>query len=174
MFETTLFGVQQVDHLAHGRIHRAAHGVAQPDPVPEIGRLAPHDQHATGITAERVQQREHRIRLHAVAVERRPGGADAVAVAEFEHRDRARFLAARRRVDQDRRVVAAQQVECQVHAADSVVGDLGPRRQFDVGQPPGDLDPEPVVAEENVADAGDQHSCSHGPPSPGSISSRKK
>ena len=41
-------------------------------------------------------------------------------------------------------------------AADPEVADLDPGRQLRLGHPPGHLDAEPVVAEEDVADPGHQ------------------
>ncbi len=46
---------------------------------------------------------------------------------------------------------------CQLHPADPEVADLDPCRKPAPGQSIGERDPESVVAQEHVADAGDQH-----------------
>jgi hypothetical protein len=46
-------------------------------------------------------------------------------------------------------------------AADAEVPDPDPAGQRLAGQPPGHLDPEPVVAQEHVADAGHEHPGGH-------------
>src|SRR5262249_4597033 len=64
-------------------------------------------------------------------------------------------------VDQDGRVVTVGQVVGEMHAADPVVGNLHPVRQAGPGQAPGYLDPEPVVTEEDIPNASDQHPPGH-------------
>ena len=69
------------------------------------------------------------------------------------------------RVDQHERPVAVEQPVGQVQASDADVGDLHPGRQRTLGEPAGDLDAEPVVGEEDVADARDEHPVHGVPPS---------
>ena len=73
----------------------------------------------------------------------------------------ARRLAVAERVDEDERPVAVEQPVGQVHARDADVGDLDPLRQIAPGEPTRDLDAEPVVGEEDVADTGDEYAV-HG------------
>jgi hypothetical protein len=70
--------------------------------------------------------------------------------------ERSGRLAVAVRVDQHERPVAVEQPVGQVQAGDADVGDLDPGRQRTPGEPAGDLDAEPVVGEEDVADARDQ------------------
>ena len=60
------------------------------------------------------------------------------------------------RVDQDDGLVAVQERVSQVEPSDAEVDDTRPFGQVDGCQAPGDLDAEGVVAQEDVADAGDQ------------------
>ena len=64
-----------------------------------------------------------------------------------------------RGVDQDRRVEPLGQVVSQVHAPDAVVGDPHPFGERLAGQPPGHLDAEAVVGQEDVAQAGDERAA---------------
>src|SRR5205814_7817834 len=73
---------------------------------------------------------------------------------------------ARRRVHQDQQVAPVEEVVGQVYAADADVDDLHAGRQRAPGELPDHLDAEPVVAEEDVAHAGDQ-GPSHGSTSSG-------
>ena len=103
-----------------------------------------------------VEHRQDGPGLHAVGIEpgilvRRP-----VQVV-FEQGERAGRVPLADRVEEDERAVAVEQPVGQMHAADADVGDLDAGRQVPPGQPARHLDPEPVVGEEDVADAGDEY-----------------
>ena len=75
----------------------------------------------------------------------------------LEDRDGAGRLPHRHGVDEHQGVVPVEQLVGQVHAADPEVGDPDTGWHLPTGQPVRHLDAEPVVTEEDVADAGDQH-----------------
>ena len=66
-------------------------------------------------------------------------------------------LLLRDRVDDHQDVVPLEELVDQVHRADPEVHDLDTVRQRRAAQGGGHLDPEAVVGQEDVADAGDQH-----------------
>ncbi len=89
------------------------------------------------------------------------GAARQPGVVKLDHIDRPRLVAAGGGVDEDRGLVPVGQVIGEVHAADPVVGDPDPLGQLLGGQPACDLDPESVVAKEDIADPGDQQAARH-------------
>ena len=87
-----------------------------------------------------------------------------------EDAQRARSLAVCQCVDQHQRLVTVQKLICEMYAADPVVDDLHPVGQLLGREPLRNLDAEPVVAQEDVADAGDHDPGAH----TGSTSSGRK
>ena len=87
--------------------------------------------------------------------------------------DRARRFAHRHGVDQHERVVAVEQLVGEVHAADAEVGHPHAVGQRPRRQAVGHLDAEAVVAEEDVADAGDEHGSSASPHGDAAARSRR-
>jgi hypothetical protein len=103
-----------------------------------------------------VQHRQDGPGVHTVRIE--PGCLVRRAVqVVFEQGERAGRVTLADRVDQDEHAVPVEQAVGQVHAADADVRDLDASRQVAPGQPARHLDPEPVVGEEDVADAGDEY-----------------
>ena len=73
-----------------------------------------------------------------------------------EDGERARGLAARQRVDEDEPVPGVEQLVCEVDPADAEVASGDAVGQLAVREPADDLAAEAVVAQEDVADAGDE------------------
>src|SRR5438309_747664 len=93
--------------------------------------------------------------------------------ASKQKRSASGSTAARQRVHQDRRVPAVEERVGEIEAADSEVLHLHALRQRPLREPPGDLDAEPVVAEEDVADPRDQDAL-HGRDSSSSAWKKKR
>ena len=75
---------------------------------------------------------------------------------DLDHVERPGGAAARRRVEQDDGVVALGDREREVHPADAEVDDLDPGRELPPREPVRERDAEAVIAEEHVADSGDE------------------
>jgi hypothetical protein len=105
---------------------------------------------------------EHRLGVHPVSVG--DGGPARIQQlgarrlgCHLEDRHRAGRLTAWDGVDHDQgRVAAVEQFIREVDPADPDVGDVDDLGQLDLFEPPDDLDPEPVVSQQDVADPGDQ------------------
>ena len=115
-------------------------------------RRAGDDQRPRQRAAERAGEAEHLDGVHPVRVDRR---LDVVEL-RLDHARACPAAARRRRVEQHDRVVAVAERVGEVHAADPVVDHLDAGRQRARGEPLGERDAEAVVAEEDVADAGDE------------------
>jgi len=147
-----------IDRLVHGR----ADGLAEPIPhvfriVDRLG-LAADQQEPIDPPAHQGRQPEDFHRVHVVALDQEAsalglGRATDLGLDEVE---RPGPPAARDRVDQDDRVIAVEQGVGQVEPPDAEVDDADPLRQGPASQPVDDLDAEGVVAQEDVADPGDE------------------
>jgi hypothetical protein len=153
----------QVDDRLRRPVDDRGHRFGQPDPLVDGRGLAAHDEHPVDgsldpdAVRQLVEHRQDGPGLHAVGIE--PGSLVRRAVqVVFEQGERAGRVPLADRVDEDERAVAVEQAVGQVHAADADVGDLDAVRQVPPGEPARDLDPEPVVGEEDVADPGNQDS----------------
>jgi len=156
----------EVDDRLRGTVDDRCHLLREPDPLVDGCGLAPDDEDPVDgalhpdAAGQAVEHPEEGARVHAVCVE--GGHAGLVGVRGrlvqivFEQVERARLVAVADGVDEDQRVVAVEQTVRQMHPADADVGDLDPGRQLAHGEPAGHLDAEPVVGEEDVADAGDE------------------
>src|SRR5215469_14304325 len=159
------------DRIIYGRGDR----FAKADAVVHAARLAPHHDHLPGAGIKHAEHAEDDVGLHAVRVEQGVSGEIRLMADRFravdvglDHIDRAGLTAARCCIDHDRGVVAVGEVVGEVHAPDPVVDHPRPIRQVGSCQPPRDLDSESIVAEEYVANAGDEHAGGHDATSSGS------
>src|SRR5690242_819155 len=153
----------QVDDRLCGPVDDRRHLVREPDPLVDGPRFAADHQHpADGVghadaTSQAVERREQGCGVHAVRVERR-SAVDGPVQVVFEQVERARLVSLADGVDEDERGVAVEQAVGQVHPTDADVRDLDPGRPLPRREPARHLDAEPVVGEEDVADARDQNS----------------
>jgi hypothetical protein len=162
-----------VDDRLHGPVDDRGHRRREPDALADLVRLDADDEHPVDgpvdadAAGQPVERPEDGRRVHAVGIPVRRLGLRAVrgrVQVVFEQVERARLAAAADRVDQDEGVVAVEQPVGQVHPADADVGDLHAGRQLAHGEPARHLDTEPVVGEEDVADARDQNPVHPVPP----------
>src|SRR5579859_1246273 len=154
-------GLDQIEDCANGVVDGGCDRLAEAYSRFRARGLAADDQHLARFCPEHAQDAHDHVRLHPVAVEE--GAVSLRRPLRLNDVHGTGGAAARRGVDENRPVKAIRQVVSQVHAADSVVGDGNSLRELALGQPPGDLDTEAVVAEEDVAHAGDQRALRGAP-----------
>jgi hypothetical protein len=121
----------------------------------DIARFAGDDDGSLGPCIELVEQREHVVRRESVRVDDRSRRCDGVRT-DFDDRDRAGRPTVWRRVHEDQKVASIEELVGEVDAANADVGELDTGRHWAIGEMPGHLDTETVVAEKYVADAGDK------------------
>src|SRR3954447_6139596 len=125
-----------------------------------LGLAADHEHAGLG-GAQGAGQLDHLDRVHPVGVERdRPIFFDL----RLDEVDGARLPATRGGVDEDDQVVIFEHRVREVHPPDAEVDDLDALGQSAPGEPLYYLDPETIVAQEYVADTGDQDPLTHREP----------
>src|SRR5919107_1091264 len=163
--------LHQLGGFLHGRPYRFAQfhkhlvvvGVGfRPTPMTwDDLRLAADHEGSGRPGAQGASQLDDLDGVHAVGVER---DRSIFFDLRLDEVDGAGLPTTRGGVDEDDQVVIFVQGVREVHPADAEVHDLDTLRQLAFGESSYHLDPEAVVAEEDVADAGDEDAPTHRQP----------
>src|SRR6185369_2541311 len=145
----------------HPLRNRRRDRISQADTFACVRGLATDHVDVARTTAQRAHVFQHRVGRHAVWVELPGVHVQRRSAAGIEDIHRSGRLTAGQRVHQDRDVIAMEQVIREMDATDSVVDHPHGVGHLHRGEAPSHLDTEPVVGEEDVADAGDQNLGSH-------------
>src|SRR5579862_492325 len=94
--------------------------------------------------------------IHVVRVER--GGVAVPIDVGFEHEHRTGLFSSRTGVDQNDVVILIHEGEREIVTADTEIDDIHTGGKLTAAELPDDLDAEPVVAQEDVPDPGDEYS----------------
>src|ERR1700722_17232403 len=140
--------INQFPHDRQRFVNRAAYNFAKTDSLDQLRRLTSYYQHPAHSAAKGSEGCEDSLGIHAVRV---GSGIDRLVLEiRLDHEDRSRPIATLHRIDQNERVVTLEQLKREMHSANPVIFDLDSRRKNVVGEPPRDLDPEPVVGEKDI------------------------
>src|SRR5918998_5658179 len=149
----------------HGLFHRRAHRLAQLHnhvvvvlSAHDHLRLAANDEGAGRSGAQSAGEFDHLDGVHPVGIQHR---LPPLLDLRLDEVDRTRPLTPRGGVDEDGGLVIALQRVGEIHPSYTEVHHLHSLRQPAAGEPTAHLDPETVVAQEHVADAGDQDAPTH-------------
>ncbi len=159
MVQPSRTGVREPRHDVLDGLHRVGDRrgdrVRQAHALVDVVDLATDHHGVRRCAAQRGKAGEYGGRVHRVGIQTDSRGERFVV--GLENVDGARRAAAGQRVDEHQRLAAVEQVVGQVHAPDSVVRYPNVRAGDVLGDMAHHLGSEPVVAEEDVADAGYQY-----------------
>jgi hypothetical protein len=147
--------INQFPHDRHGFVNRAANNFAKTDSLDQLRRLASYYQHPTHSAAERGERSEDSLGIHAVCVS---GRIDRFCLEiRLDYKDRSRLIATLHGIDQNEHVVTLEQLNREMHPANSIVFDLDSGGKHIATQPARDLDSEAVVGEKDIPHARYHH-----------------